>query len=102
MCPDWATGKNGHKYPVRRTPGYEEAFEGLKPQDKDYMRDPERPKRGYTVTEPRAARDARVAAETARKERCAALGVPAFIYRGLSSEAQEAQFKPHYKRRHTW
>lgn len=55
---------HGKVHPIRSSPGYEDAFVGLRKADKDVLRHGQR---GYTYTEPRSERAQRVQALAQRR-----------------------------------
>lgn len=94
MCPDFFY-KQGKPHAIRSSPGYEVAFENLKPQDKNYLRKAGDSK-AYTNTNPRKERAERVehaASRASNKMRVSGSG------KLLTREAQENRFKPKSKSR---
>lgn len=87
--PDWFMDRYGRPHPVRSSPGYEYAFEGLSDKDKDYLRSG--PNNGYTVT------------SEGREDRIQAAADDPVLKRHpfpLSARAQEARFRPRQKRKY--
>lgn len=92
--PDWYR-RNGRCFPVRNSPGYEVAFEGLTDKDKDYLRKQyEGEQNGYTHTADRDGRARRAAEAKQRRENGATIKRPA-----LSPLAQEHRFDRRHKSR---
>jgi hypothetical protein len=86
--PDWIM-VNGKPRPIRSSPGYEVAFEGLTQKDKDYLR--QEYGGGYTHTADRKSRQERINAAADRTS----------LHSGarLTPQAQQAQLDKMNERR---
>jgi hypothetical protein len=110
LNPDWYRDARGRPHPIRSSPGYEFAFEGMRRGDKTYLRQhSDQPRSGYTqeargrdrrVAEHRDYRAALSSLSAAERRSLAGSGIrlPRLGYH-QRRDVDDARFKPRRRKK---